>query len=61
MEEADVLDVEGAARLLKMSKDWVYRRSAEGTLPCRKLGSKTRFIRAELEAWLASLPGGPRK
>jgi excisionase family DNA binding protein len=51
--------VADAAKYLGVSMDWVYRRSASGELPCRKVGHKTRFLRSELEAWVSRQPGSP--
>lgn len=57
--EKKLWGVEDAARFLKVSKHTVYRWTANGTLPCRKVGRTTRFLPSELEAWVASRPGGP--
>lgn len=48
----EVLDVEGAAKFLKASQDWVYKESAAGRIPHSKLGRKKRFLRSELLAWM---------
>ena len=45
-------DVEDAAAFLGKSKDWVYRHTADGTLPHRKVGQSLRFIPEELVAWV---------
>ena len=51
-----VLDAVGAAAFLGMSVDWVYRQSAVGLLPCRKIGRKTKFLVSELESWIRKQP-----
>lgn len=47
------------ALLLGKSVDWIRRNAANGTIPCRKIGKHLRFIRAEVDAWVTGLPGGP--
>ena len=54
-----LLDVKGAADYLGLSVTWVYRSTANGTLPCRKLGRSLRFLQSELEAWVSTRPGTP--
>ncbi len=48
-----------AALYLGVSTDWVYRKSANGELPCRKVGRNTRFEPSELAAWVSRQPGTP--
>jgi excisionase family DNA binding protein len=52
-----LLTVPEVAEMLGMSRDWVYKKSAAGELPHRKLGSVLRFVRADIEAWLTQQPG----
>lgn len=47
-----VLNVDGAARLLGVSHDTIYRLAREATIPCQKVGSQWRFSRAALFAWV---------
>lgn len=51
------LDVRGASAFYggteKQTRGLVERR----LIPCRRLGTRIIFIKAELEAWLANLPG----
>lgn len=48
----EVLTVVEAAKLLRVSKSWVYQAAAAGTLPAFRLGRTVRFTRATLLAWL---------
>jgi excisionase family DNA binding protein len=48
----ELLTPDEACRLLRMSKDTLYRRSSEGTIPKIKLHGKLLFRRADLEAWI---------
>jgi excisionase family DNA binding protein len=43
-----------AARYLKMSKKWVYRKALKDEIPCKRFGSRVRFVPSELEQWVAS-------
>ncbi|MFG2021106.1 helix-turn-helix domain-containing protein [Actinomadura geliboluensis] len=47
-DQEDLLDVEGTARLLKISVRGVYRLAAEGELPCFRVGRQLRFDRGEV-------------
>jgi excisionase family DNA binding protein len=53
-------DVSEAAKYLKCSRDWIYKKCASGELPHRRVGRGLRFFQSELQAWVASQPGGPR-
>ena len=44
-------DVLRTAEFLSMSKHWVYRAVAAGTIPYRKIGAAIRFVPAEIKAW----------
>lgn len=46
-------NVEAAAQYLGVTRHWVYRRCADGTLPHKKIGNRTRLIPAEVRAWAA--------
>jgi excisionase family DNA binding protein len=45
------------AKFLGVSMDWVYKKSALGELPCRKVGRKTKFVPSDIQAWVESQPG----
>ncbi len=51
MEDA-VLAVDGAAQLLNVSHDTIYRLARDATIPGRKVGNQWRFSKAALLAWL---------
>ncbi len=50
---AEVLDANGVAALLRVSRATIYRLVATENLPCHPLGSDKRFLRAEILEWLA--------
>ena len=43
-----VLNLKGAARLLKYSTKTVAKLAQQGKIPCRKIGSEYRFLLSEL-------------
>lgn len=49
-----LLTVREVAELLGKSREWVYRRSDDGTLPCIRVGRSVRFKPTDLDAWLES-------
>jgi excisionase family DNA binding protein len=49
---AGLLDVEGAAKFLGVSKSWVYQAAARGELPAYRVGRKVRFTLELLRSWL---------
>lgn len=49
--------VADAARYLRVSKGWVYQASADGRMPCVRIGALVRFEPAAIKAWAA---GGGR-
>ena len=48
----EILDVDEAAVLLRISKDTVYAEVARNRIPHRKLGKLIRFSRTALVRWL---------
>ncbi len=54
----DVMTAEQAADYLQTSVYTVKRRARDGTIPAAKIGREWRFLRSELEDWLAQ--GGTR-
>ncbi len=48
----DVLDVRGAARLLRMGRNAIYDACGSGKLPHRRIGNRLRFSRSALLRWL---------
>ncbi len=54
----DVMTAEQAAQYLQTTVHTVKRRAREGSLPAAKIGREWRFLRTELDAWLAA--GGTR-
>lgn len=51
---AEILDIEGAGKLLGVSPTTVYRLARAGKLPGTKIGREWRFVRASLIEWVAS-------
>jgi excisionase family DNA binding protein len=58
VKNGDILDVDEAAALLKVSKKTVYNRVKANTIPYAKLGRKLLFHRQSLVQWIAE--GGDR-
>jgi excisionase family DNA binding protein len=58
VKNGDILDVDEAAALLKVSKKTVYNRVKENTIPYARLGRKLLFHRQSLIQWVAD--GGDR-
>lgn len=52
-----VLDVAAAAELLGVTENLVRARAARGLLPWRRWGGRVLFLRDELLAFVATLPG----
>ena len=50
--ESDVLDVQGACKLLCVGKNVIYEGCARGKIPHRRVGRLLRFSRAALLRWL---------
>jgi excisionase family DNA binding protein len=48
----DVLDVEGAARLLRIGRNTIYELVGRNEIPHRRLGKQIRFNRAAIMRWL---------
>ncbi len=42
-----------AAGLLAVRTSWVYEAVRAGRLPCVRVGRHVRFLRSDLEAWVA--------
>jgi excisionase family DNA binding protein len=53
VKNGDILDVDEAAVLLKVSRRTVYNRVKAGTIPHARLGRKILFSRAKLSQWVA--------
>lgn len=42
-----------AAELLSVKPSWIYEAVREGRLPCVRVGKHVRFLRSDLERWVA--------
>ena len=47
-----ILDVNGLASYLKVTKSWVYERTHLNEIPHYKIGKFTRFKKKEIDKWL---------
>ena len=56
--DKEILDVEGAAALLGVSKSTVYKMAVAGDLPGVKVGKEWRFARRNLINWVAQGKNG---
>ena len=50
----EVLDVEGATRLLRIGRNTIYELVGRNEIPHRRLGKQIRFSRAAIMRWLGS-------
>ena len=48
------------AALLAVRTSWVYEAVRDGRLPCVRVGRHVRFLRSDLEAWVAGQREQPR-
>ena len=48
-----LLKPDQAAALLAVRTSWVYEAVRNGRLPCLRIGRHVRFLRSDLERWLA--------
>lgn len=57
MEDTDRLwTARDVARYLQASESWVRKASADGRLPCRRIGAMVRFDPAVIRAWATGQP-----
>jgi excisionase family DNA binding protein len=52
-----LLTAAAAAELLSVRTSWVYDAARSGELPCVRLGKHLRFLRSDLERWVAEQRG----
>lgn len=48
----EVMDINGAAAYLGVSKAWLYRACKEGHIPHVRFGRKYRFFKGSLDEWM---------
>jgi excisionase family DNA binding protein len=48
-----LLSADQAAGILSVRPSWVYDAARRGELPCVRLGKHVRFVRSDLEGWVA--------
>ncbi len=54
----ELLDAEAVAKMLGMTRDWVYAEVRAGRIPHVKLGRYIRFRREAIEDWLCESERG---
>lgn len=59
--EEDILDIEEAGKILKLSKTTISKLAKEGELPAGRIGNRWRFIRNQLFEWLRMTAAGNQK
>ena len=50
---SEALTASAAAALLSVRTSWVYDAARSGDLPCVHVGKHVRFLRSDLERWIA--------
>lgn len=48
-----LLSADQAAGILSVRPSWIYDAARRGELPCVRLGKHVRFLRSDLEGWVA--------
>jgi excisionase family DNA binding protein len=48
-----LLSADQAAGILSVRPSWIYDAARRGELPCVRLGKHVRFLRSDLECWVA--------
>jgi excisionase family DNA binding protein len=60
--DLSILKPSEVASLLRVSRAWIYQAAADGRLPSIRLGDAAgaplRFVREDIEAWIADARGG---
>jgi excisionase family DNA binding protein len=59
--EPKYMTTKEAARYLRVSRNWLYLRASDRTVPCVRLGRLVRFLKEDLDRWAASTVTGPKK
>jgi excisionase family DNA binding protein len=52
-----LLTADAAAELLSVRTSWIYDAARRGELPCIRVGKHVRFLRSDLEEWVAAQRG----
>lgn len=52
-----LLTANAAAALLSVRTSWIYDAARRGELPCIRVGKHVRFLRSDLEEWVAAQRG----
>lgn len=52
--DQNILDVDGAARLIGVSKDTIYALARTGKIPAIRVGREWRFTRQGLISWISN-------
>ena len=52
-----LLTAPAAAKLLSVRTSWIHDAARQGHLPCVRVGKHVRFLRSDLERWVADNRG----
>jgi excisionase family DNA binding protein len=51
-EQSIILDIQGLAEYLKVSKQWIYERTRTKSIPHLKIEGQLRFNKNDIDEWL---------
>src|SRR3972149_6389582 len=51
-EDNTILDVDGLAKYLSVTRNWIYQQTHINAIPHHKLGSQLRFRKRDIDKWL---------
>lgn len=51
-EDDSILDLDGLAKYLSVTRNWIYQQTHINTIPHHKLGSQLRFRKRDIDKWL---------
>jgi len=51
-ENDSILDLDGLAKYLSVTRNWIYQQTHINTIPHHKLGSQLRFRKRDIDKWL---------
>ena len=51
-EDYSILDLDGLAKYLSVTRNWIYKQTHINAIPNHKLGSQLRFRKRDIDKWL---------
>ena len=51
-EDDSILDLDGLAKYLSVTRNWIYQQTHINAIPHHKLGSQLRFRKRDIDKWL---------